>query len=124
MTTQHDLILQGVTFAYGPHAEPVLKNLDLTVPAGDHLAIVGPSGIGKSTLAGLLCGMLRPDSGTVTLGGAIAAELPADRLAEIRTLIPQQAYVFAGPLWDNLTYLRRGRADRQARWGVSGTLPG
>jgi len=84
----------------------VLHNLDLVVPEGDHLAIVGPSGIGKSTLAGLLCGLLRPSGGTVSLGGAPAAELTPDRLAELRVLIPQEAYVFAGTVWDNVTYLR------------------
>lgn len=101
----HALTLTGVTFAYGPHAEPVLRNLSLTVPEGDHLAIVGPSGIGKSTLAGLLCGLLRPDDGSVRLGGVPPADLSADRLAALRVLIPQEAYVFAGTVWDNLAYL-------------------
>jgi ATP-binding cassette subfamily C protein len=102
----YGLSLRGVTFAYGPHAEPVLRDLDLAVPEGDHLAIVGPSGIGKSTLAGLLCGLLRPDIGTVSVGGAPAVELAPDRLAATRVLIPQEAYVFAGTVWENLTYLR------------------
>jgi ATP-binding cassette subfamily C protein len=101
-----DLALRGVTFGYGPHAEPVLRDLDLDVPAGDHLAVVGPSGIGKSTLAGIVCGLLRPGGGAVTLGGAPVGELTADRLAELRVLIPQEAYVFAGTVWENLTYLR------------------
>ncbi|MCT2583790.1 ABC transporter ATP-binding protein [Actinophytocola gossypii] len=104
-TDGHDLVLRGVTFAYGPHAEPVLRDLDLTVPAGAHLAVVGPSGIGKSTLASLLCGLLRPDAGTVTVGGVPTAELPPDRLAALRVLIPQEAYVFAGTVRENLTYL-------------------
>lgn len=107
-THGHDVVLRGVTFAYGPHAEPVLRDLDLTVPAGEHLAVVGPSGIGKSTLVGLVCGLLAPDSGTVELAGAPAAELPEDQLAELRVLIPQEAYVFAGTVRENLTYLRPG----------------
>lgn len=102
----NELILTGVTFAYGPQAEPVLRDLDLTVPAGEHLAIVGPSGIGKSTLAGLLCGLLRPDAGTIRLGGVPAADLPAEELARARVLIPQEAYVFAGTIADNVRYLR------------------
>lgn len=118
-TKAHDMVLDGVTFRYGPHAEPVLWNLTLTVPAGDHLAIVGPSGIGKSTLAGLLCGLLRPESGTVTLDGAIAADLSAERLAHLRTLIPQEAYVFTGPVWDNLTYLCGGATARQVENAVA-----
>ncbi|HEY0641363.1 MAG TPA: ABC transporter ATP-binding protein, partial [Pseudonocardiaceae bacterium] len=105
-TGGYDLALRGVTFAYGPHAEPVLRDLDLTVPPGDHLAIVGPSGIGKSTLAALLCGLLAPDAGSVLLGGVPASRLPAGDLAATRVLIPQEAYVFAGPVWDNLVYLR------------------
>jgi ATP-binding cassette subfamily C protein len=76
------------------------------IAEGDHLAIVGPSGVGKSTLAGLLCGLLAPDSGAVLLGAAPLANLPAERLAGARVLIPQEAYVFTGTVWDNLVYLR------------------
>jgi ATP-binding cassette subfamily C protein len=104
-TSGHAVELRGVTFAYGQDAEPVLRDLDLIVHHGEHLAVVGPSGIGKSTLASLLCGLLRPDAGTVTLGGAPSAELPAAQLGELRVLIPQEAYVFAGTLDENLTYL-------------------
>ncbi|WP_433361269.1 ATP-binding cassette domain-containing protein [Streptosporangium sp. CA-115845] len=93
--------LRGVTFAYGPHAEPVIDRLDLSVPEGDHIAVVGPSGIGKSTLAALLTGVLPPDSGQIMVGG-----VPADRLDPAdRVLIPQQAYVFRASLLENLTYL-------------------
>jgi ABC-type multidrug transport system fused ATPase/permease subunit len=98
------LELRDVTFAYGPHAEPVISGLTLTVPPGDHLAVVGPSGIGKSSLAGLLAGMLRPDNGEVLLDGLPVAGLGRSW----RILIPQEAYVFAGTLKENLTYLYPG----------------
>jgi ATP-binding cassette subfamily C protein len=95
------LELRGVTFAYGPHAVPVLDRLDLVVPEGDHLAIVGPSGAGKSTLAALITGVLGPDRGEILVGGVPAADVaPASRV-----LIPQEAYVFRGSLRENLTYL-------------------
>jgi ATP-binding cassette subfamily C protein len=101
-----DLRLRGVTFAYGPDAEPVIDDLTLNVPYGDHLAIVGPSGIGKSTLSLLAAGLLTPARGTITLGGVPAAEVdPA-----ARALIPQEAYVFTGTLRENLGYLRPGAA--------------
>ncbi|MFD7664720.1 ATP-binding cassette domain-containing protein [Streptomyces sp. NPDC059788] len=89
--------LTGVTFAYGPHADPVVRGLDLTVPVGGHLAVVGPSGIGKSTLAGLVAGLLEPDSGEVRRPAA------ADRV-----LVPQEAYVFSGSVRENLLYLCPG----------------
>ncbi|GIH22149.1 ABC transporter ATP-binding protein [Acrocarpospora phusangensis] len=93
--------LSGATFRYGPHADPVVSDLDLTVPEGEHLAVVGPSGIGKSTLAALITGLVQPGEGTVTVGGVAAERVdPAARV-----LIPQEAYVFRGTLWDNLTYL-------------------
>jgi ATP-binding cassette, subfamily C, bacterial len=95
------LELRDVTFGYGAHAEPVISGLTLTVPPGDHLAVVGPSGIGKSSLAGLLAGMLSPGRGEVLLDGLPVAGLgPSWRI-----LIPQEAYVFTGTLEENLTYL-------------------
>jgi ATP-binding cassette subfamily C protein len=101
----HHLKLRGLTFAYGPNAEPVLADLDLTVTEGEHLAVVGPSGIGKSTLAGLVCGMLAPTSGRLLLGGVPPSELSTDRLAMTRVLIPQEAYTFSGTAMENLIYL-------------------
>jgi ATP-binding cassette subfamily C protein len=105
-----ELVLSGVTFRYGPQAEPVLRDLELVLGEGDHLAVVGPSGVGKSTLAGLACGLLRPDAGTIRLGGAPVGELTRAQLAAARVLIPQEAYVFGGSVWANLTYLRHRAA--------------
>lgn len=86
------LELSGVTFAYGAHADPVLHDLDLRIPDGDHIAVVGPSGAGKSTLAALIAGVLEPQRGRV-------------RLDSSRVLIPQEAYVFAGTVAENIGYL-------------------
>jgi ATP-binding cassette subfamily C protein len=94
--------LRGVTFAYGPHSEPVLRGLDLDVGVDDHLAVVGPSGIGKSTLAALVAGTVRPQAGEVLVAGHPAHAARADA----RVLIPQEAYVFAGTVGENLRYLR------------------
>ncbi|MFJ6793590.1 ATP-binding cassette domain-containing protein [Streptomyces sp. NPDC091268] len=102
--------LRGVTFAYGPGAAPVLEDLDLVVRPGEHLAVVGPSGIGKSTLAALLAGMLEPGAGTVLVAGAAARRQPgATGPDPRRTLLPQQAYVFTGTVRENLTHLFPGR---------------
>ncbi|MGH3774346.1 MAG: ABC transporter ATP-binding protein [Pseudonocardiaceae bacterium] len=101
-----ELHATNLTFAYGPHSEPVLRDLDLTVPDGEHLAIVGPSGIGKSTLTALLAGLVEPQHGEVLFGGVPVHRMsPAVRHQRI-VLIPQQAYVFTGTLRDNVCYLR------------------
>jgi len=100
--------LRDVRFAYGPDAAPVIDGLSLRIPPGDHLGVVGPSGIGKSSLAALIAGMLRPTAGEVSLDGMPTA----DRGQLWRVVIPQEAYVFAGTLEENLTYFRR--ASRRA----------
>ncbi|GAA2168975.1 ABC transporter ATP-binding protein [Actinomadura napierensis] len=89
--------LRKVTFAYGNGRE-VISELDLTIPHGDHLAVVGPSGIGKSTLAALIAGTLSPAGGEVLVEGAAAGD------PRKRALIPQEAYLFSGTVRENLTY--------------------
>ncbi|GAA1905104.1 ABC transporter ATP-binding protein [Streptomyces durmitorensis] len=97
------LELSCVTFAYGPLAEPVVRDLSLTVPRGGHLAVVGPSGIGKSTLAGLVAGLFEPGEGVVRVGGR---SVRGHEAVGRRVLIPQEAYVFSGTVRENLEYLR------------------
>jgi ATP-binding cassette subfamily C protein len=108
-----DVRFRGVTFGYGRSPEPVIHDLDLVVADGDHLAVVGPSGVGKSTLAGLIAGMLSPQSGEVRLGDLRVGDLDPQTAARHRVLIPQEAYVFAGTLRENLSYLRPDATTEQ-----------
>ncbi|MFK0150930.1 ATP-binding cassette domain-containing protein [Streptomyces sp. NPDC090493] len=97
------LSFSAVTFAYGPASSPVLDGLDLVVPCGGHLAVVGPSGIGKSTLTAVAAGLLSPAHGVVRVCGR---PVPGARAAALRVLIPQEAYVCTGTLAENLGLLR------------------
>ncbi|BCL25895.1 ATP-binding cassette domain-containing protein [Streptomyces aurantiacus] len=100
--------LSHVTFAYGPASEPVIEDLDLSIPHGTHLAVVGPSGIGKSTLAALMAGLLRPTGGSVDVHVDVH-QVPGARPTERHhVLIPQEAYVYTGTLAENLGHLRAG----------------
>ncbi|MFJ3982097.1 ATP-binding cassette domain-containing protein [Streptomyces fungicidicus] len=117
--------LRSVTLSYGARAEPVLDSLDLCVAPGEHLAVVGPSGIGKSTLTRLVAGTLAPSAGEVRVAGlGVAGRTPAE-LAALRVLVPQEAYVFSGSVVDNLVYLRpdADRADVDAAVGALGLRP-
>ncbi|WP_434481450.1 ATP-binding cassette domain-containing protein [Streptomyces sp. NBC_01281] len=110
---------RGVTFAYGTGARPVLRELDLTVEDGEHLVVVGPSGIGKSTLTSLLAGTLTPDAGSVRVAGAAPGPDGPAHPQPRRTLLPQRAYVFSGTVGENLAYFRpdasRADLDRATR---------
>ncbi len=111
--------MRKVTFRYGPHSQPVLDNLDLDIAHGEHIAVVGPSGVGKSTLAGVLTGLHEPERGSVQLGDHLVQSLRESWLREIVALVPQQAYVCAGTVLDNLRYLNPAASDAQLRRAVS-----
>ncbi|MBF0306877.1 MAG: ATP-binding cassette domain-containing protein, partial [Alphaproteobacteria bacterium] len=92
----------GVTFGYAPLKPPLLKNLDLVVSPGEVVGITGPSGGGKSTLAGILAGMVRPWSGQVRLDGAPLADLAPARRARMVAWVDKNVFVHEGGIRDNV----------------------
>lgn len=103
--------LQSVSFTYGAAAGAVVSRLDLRLDRGDHLVVVGPSGIGKSTLTALLSGLLDPAEGRALVAGADARQLSLLALAQCRTLVPQESFVFLGSVRENLAYLHTTVSD-------------
>lgn len=93
--------LGGVHFQY-PGGCPVLKDLNLHLAAGSSLALVGPSGSGKSTLARLLIRLYDPDRGWIALDGVELPRLSRSSLLEAITLVPQDPFIFADSLEENL----------------------
>ncbi|PRY30562.1 ABC transporter ATP-binding protein [Pseudosporangium ferrugineum] len=104
----------GVRHAYAGGPD-VLRGLDLDVPAGTSLALVGSSGAGKTTLANLLAGTFGATAGRVTLtgphGAVDIAELDAAVLRDWVGVVSQETYVFTGALRDDLTYAAPGSDD-------------
>lgn len=95
------LALEGVSHEYRPGV-PVLRDIDLVVPAGQTLALVGPTGAGKSTLAKLLTRTYDPTAGRVTVDGRDLREVTLTSLRRQIGVVPQEAFLFSGTLRDNL----------------------
>nr|WP_312030002.1 ABC transporter ATP-binding protein [Actinomycetospora sp. TBRC 11914] len=98
---ERGLHLEAVRFAYRAD-RPVLRGVDLHVPPGERLAVVGGSGAGKSTLARLVAGISAPSSGSVRLDGREVGTLDDDVLRGEVLLLTQEHHVFTGTVRDNL----------------------
>ena len=97
-----EIELRGVSFAYGIHDPEVLKGVDLQVRAGEHLAITGPSGGGKSTLTKILLGLLEPTSGEVLIDGIPLARYGRRAFRGNVAAVLQDDVLFAGTIADNV----------------------
>jgi len=93
--------LEGVHFAYDPES-PVLRGLDLTIPAGHHVGVVGATGSGKSTLLNLLLRFRDPDAGQVTVDGVPLTAMDPDALRARAGLVLQDVHLFPGTVLENL----------------------
>jgi len=113
-----EVVFEDVTFAYERGA-PVLRELDLEIPAGETVAVVGATGAGKSTLVKLLLRLYDPTSGAVRLDGIDLRELRFDALRGTIGLVSQDVFLFHGPVRDNIAYGRpgatRGDVEHAAR---------
>jgi ATP-binding cassette subfamily B multidrug efflux pump len=103
----------GLTFAY-PGREAVLSDVSFEVHPGEVVAVVGPTGSGKSTLGLLLARLWEPPSGTAFVGGADVTTLPLDRLRATLAWVPQDAFLFSRALRVNVTLGREALADGAA----------
>jgi ATP-binding cassette subfamily B protein len=104
---QKRLRLDDVGFAYTP-GRPVLRDIDLTVRVGTTLAVVGPTGAGKSTIAALLCRLQDPTSGRVLLDDDDLRDVTGESLHAQVGLVTQEALLFRASVRENIAYARPG----------------
>ena len=105
-----DIDVEGVSFGYEPDV-PVLWDVSLHIPAGTRLALVGPTGAGKSTLAKLIARLYDPTSGAVRFGGVDLRDATVASLRQRVAVIPQEGFLFNGTIRDNVRLARDGATD-------------
>lgn len=99
-----EIRLENVSFRYAENEPYVLKDVNLTVKAGESLALTGRSGCGKSTLLDVLCGNLKPESGKVLVNGHDIYRLPPRFIRSLGAVVRQNDVLFAGSIADNIGF--------------------
>jgi subfamily B ATP-binding cassette protein MsbA len=102
------LRFENVSFAYKADGPKVLSDLSATIAAGEIVALVGPSGAGKTTIVNLVPRFYEPQSGTITLDGTDLRRLHLGALRNAIAIVPQEAMLFSGTVAENIRY---GRLD-------------
>ncbi|MEU0129979.1 ABC transporter ATP-binding protein [Streptomyces sp. NPDC006289] len=109
----YPVTVRGLTFRYPGTESPVLLDVDLTIPSGGSLALVGATGAGKSTLAALIAGIGTPQSGSVRIGSHDLAGLDEAGARALVSILTQETHVFSGPLADDLRLAAPGADDAE-----------
>jgi ATP-binding cassette subfamily C protein CydD len=99
---REDIVFEGVTVAYPGRSRPALDDISLTIRPGDYVVVTGASGAGKSSLLAVLLRFATPASGTVSIGGADLARIPADHWRQQIAWVPQQPHLFAATVAGNI----------------------
>ena len=109
-----ELVADGLTFAYGTD-RPAVADVSLSIAPGEHLALVGATGAGKSTLAKLLVRAYDADEGRVRFGGVDLREAPLDDLRRRLVFVPQEGHLFSGTIAENISLAQPGASEVEVR---------
>jgi len=108
-----DLVVSDATFTYATGAQPALQNISIAVPNGKRLALVGPTGAGKSTLAKLMARLYDPNEGSIMYGGVNLRDATMQSLRERIVVVPQEGFLFNGTIRENLRIAKSDATDEE-----------
>jgi ATP-binding cassette subfamily B protein len=103
--------LRDVRFSYAPDQAPVIDGVSLDIPAGSHVAIVGSTGSGKSTLGYLLARLYDVDAGSICYDGVDVRDLTFESLSDMLGVVSQETYLFNASVAENLRFARPDASD-------------
>ena len=112
-----EIVFDNVSFGYDPDV-PVLRDVDLRIAPGETVAFVGPTGAGKSTLAKLITRFYDPTVGHVRIDGHDIEGVTLDSLRRQLGVVPQEPFLFAGTIRDNLAFARPSASDAEVAEAV------
>jgi ATP-binding cassette subfamily B protein len=110
-----EVVFDDVQFAYSQSAAEVLHGVSFTVPAGKTIALVGHTGAGKSTIVKLLARFYDPTGGRITVDGHDLRDLTVASLRRQLGIVPQEGFLFAGSVRENIAFARPGATDGEVR---------
>jgi ATP-binding cassette subfamily B protein len=111
--TDCSIVCEDAWFTYGTDAEPAVRDLRLTIPAGSLTALVGPSGSGKSTVSRLIARFWDVDTGSITIGGVDVKTLDPEHLMSYMSFVFQDVTLFNDTILDNIRIGNRDATDKQ-----------
>ena len=108
-----EIEFKDVSFQYEEQNEKVLNHINLKVDEGDYMALVGPSGVGKTTMCSLIPRFYEVSSGAITIDGIDIRDMKLDDLRSNVGIVQQDVYLFAGTVLDNIRYGRMDATDEE-----------
>ncbi|HEU4808592.1 MAG TPA: ABC transporter ATP-binding protein [Homoserinimonas sp.] len=119
-TTRGRLVFEDVSFRYQPDV-PLIESVNLVAEPGQTIAIVGPTGAGKTTLVNLMMRFYELDSGRITLDGVDIASMTRDGLRSRMGMVLQDTWLFGGTIRDNIAYGRTDATEEEIRAAAKAT---
>jgi ATP-binding cassette, subfamily B, multidrug efflux pump len=115
---QGEIEFRNLTFSYSADAAPVLRDINLRIPAGSSLAIVGPTGSGKTTLVSLIPRIYDAEPGSVLIDGKPVREYALADLRRNIGFVPQETFLFSETIRENIAFGVESAADDEVRWAA------